>query len=242
MSIDHTKPIANLAAAFVKAQGQLKNPPKDSNNPHFKSKYADLPTVLDTVRPVLAANNLAVLQTVETAGTSPVLTTTLLHASGESIEATVVMLLDKSNAQGFGSALTYYRRYALCALLGIAGDDDDDGNAATHPPKQAVRQVPQKQLPAASQPPNNPGAFFNQQMRAFQDAMTPGEINAANGLVKAKAEWLNADQLSQLRAASKLATDRIGKPKAPGGQYQSPPPPREPGDDGIDDDGQEIPY
>ncbi len=117
------------AVALAKAQGEMKNPPKDSVNPHFKSRYADLATVRDCVIPILSKHGLAVMQLPCECEGRPALTTILIHSSGEWVETTI-QLRCKEDPQGIGSGLTYARRYALQAIAGIAADDDDDGNAA----------------------------------------------------------------------------------------------------------------
>ena len=123
-----------LFAAFAAFQSEVRDPVKDSSNPHFKSRYADLHGVLAAVRPVLAKHGLAVTQTISVreGQVHPLLETTLLHSSGESLSSTVPLAVTKAGPQEFGSVMSYLRRYSLMALLGIAGaDDDDDGEAAT---------------------------------------------------------------------------------------------------------------
>lgn len=122
-----TESLAALAKALAKAQAELKNPPKDKTNPHFRSKYADLATVRDWVLPVLNRHGLSVVQLpCEWCG-RPALLTLLMHESGEYFGAYLPLLLTKQDPQGLGSALTYARRYALQALAGVAADEDVDG-------------------------------------------------------------------------------------------------------------------
>jgi hypothetical protein len=135
-TVRRSESIAALAAAMCKAQAELKNPPKDSVNPHFKSRYADLATVRDVIVPVLARHGLAVMQFPSDLAGAPALTTVLTHTSGEFIESTARLNPVKSDPQGVGSALTYMRRYTLLGLAGVAAEDDDDGHAATHRPQQ----------------------------------------------------------------------------------------------------------
>jgi hypothetical protein len=124
--------IAALAAALAKAQGQMKGAVKDSANPFFKSKYADLASVVEAIRAAFSANGLSYIQTLEPSDKDEVrVETTLLHASGEWISCGVLSLpVSKADAQGYGSALTYARRYSLSAAVGVA-PEDDDGNAAS---------------------------------------------------------------------------------------------------------------
>jgi hypothetical protein len=124
--------INELAAALVTAQGEFSAVPKNSTNPFFKSKYADLATVVETAAPVVAKNGLAVSQYIDTLeDNSNALTTYLMHKSGQFIAHTMPLMLSKADAQGQGSAITYARRYAYMAVLGLVADEDDDGNAAT---------------------------------------------------------------------------------------------------------------
>lgn len=142
--------IAKLASALAKAQGQMRAAAKDSINPHFKSRYADLAGVWDACREPLAANGLAIMQAPGEIGDKNItLTTMLAHESGEWIQSEFTIPVSKPDAQGVGSAITYARRYALAAMVGIV-QDDDDGNAASAPRKTvAVRRVdePQQEMP-----------------------------------------------------------------------------------------------
>lgn len=137
----HSDSIAALSQALVKAQGSFKSIAKDSTNPHFKSKFASLEAITETVRPVLAKNGLALVQgggvpiSDETGAVTAVsVETMLVHESGEWISNGVTMPLDKATAQGVGSAVTYGRRYGLSALLALTTDEDDDGAKASERP------------------------------------------------------------------------------------------------------------
>jgi len=131
--MNKSESISSLAAALAKAQGAMKGAVKDSANPFFKSKYADLASVVEAIRAAFSANGLSYIQTVEPSDKDEVrVETTLLHASGEWISCGILALpVNKVDCQGFGSALTYARRYSLSAAVGIAAEADDDGNAAT---------------------------------------------------------------------------------------------------------------
>ena len=142
--------IGKLAEALAKAQGAIKGAVKDSTNPHFKSRYADLASIWDACRAALSANGLAVVQMPEAADPGTVaLTTTLMHSSGEWVSATVTARLPQDNPQGVGSALTYLRRYALAAAVGVA-PDDDDGNAASTPAPNGNGHKPAQPAPATN--------------------------------------------------------------------------------------------
>ena len=127
-----------LAAALAKAQGQVKGATKDAENPYFKSRYADLASVWEACREALSVNGLAVVQFPES-GENRVdqgvifetvkVVTILLHSSGQWMQSECFIPVTKSDAQGYGSAITYGRRYALAAAVGVAPEDDDGEGA-----------------------------------------------------------------------------------------------------------------
>ena len=126
--------INELATALAKAQGAMEGALKDSSNPFFKSKYADLASVWSACRKALTDNGLSVVQLTSSVDTSPdsiEVTTQLCHASGQWIRSSLTMKPVKNDPQSVGSLLTYMRRYGLSAMVGIAPKDDDDGNAAS---------------------------------------------------------------------------------------------------------------
>lgn len=130
--MNKSESIKNLAAALAKFQSEVKNPTNSADNPFFKSKYAPLNEILNDVRPLLSKHGLSVLQSPGGDGNNITVTTLLMHESGEWIESQeLVLKADKPTAQGAGSAITYARRYALSAVLGISSEDDDDGNHAS---------------------------------------------------------------------------------------------------------------
>jgi hypothetical protein len=141
-----------VSAALVAAQAEIKNPAFDSKNPHFNSQFVSLAGVLDAVRPVLAKHKVALFQPASTAGTMVQVQTVFLHESGEQIAfpPLAMPIGDKTTAQQLGSTVTYLRRYSLTSALGIAGDEDDDGNAdATI--RSAAAKAPASR-PAPSEP------------------------------------------------------------------------------------------
>ena len=117
--------INELAAAIAKAQGEIINPLKDSDNTYFKSKYADLSAVLEVCRGPLSKNGLAVIQFPDIVAEKPVLTIIITHSSGQWIKTSAILPLHKPGAQEVGSCITYFRRYSLAAILGIYQEDDD---------------------------------------------------------------------------------------------------------------------
>lgn len=122
--------LAKIAPSLLAAQAEITWATKDSTNPHFKNRYADLQSVIEAIKPALNKNGIFFSQhpTPSDAGTLG-LTTTLLHSSGEWIEDTAIIPLPKNDPQGYGSAMTYGRRYGLAAICGLF-QSDDDGEAA----------------------------------------------------------------------------------------------------------------
>ena len=140
VKMQQSESIANLAKALSAVQGKLTYAKKDSKNPFFKSNYADLESVCDACRDLLSSNGLAVSQfpgLYSELDKSMSLTTILTHISGEWISQEMSVPMSKPDAQGAGSCLTYMRRYALAAVVGVV-QADDDGNAASSP-KPAVQ-------------------------------------------------------------------------------------------------------
>ena len=125
--ISHSPELDKLFQALCIVQSQLKHAPKSEENPFFKSKYADLPELLDTGRPIASANGIAISQFPTGNGG---LTTVIGHESGQYIMSTMYMTLLDNKPQTLGSCLTYARRYAYASVLGIAQDDDDANEAS----------------------------------------------------------------------------------------------------------------
>lgn len=128
--MDRSEMIKEIATALSKAQGCIGAAIKDKENPFHKSKYADLANVVDAIRVPLAENGLSFVQVSHDEPDSARIETIIMHSSGEWLSCGCVSVpVSKKDAQGFGSAITYARRYSLSAAFGVA-PDDDDGNAA----------------------------------------------------------------------------------------------------------------
>jgi len=140
--MEKSSEIKSLATALSKFQSEVGNIKKDATNPFFKSKYASLSAILDEIKKPLADNKLAVSQF---PCNENGLTTILMHESGEFISETYQMKPVKQDPQGIGSAITYQRRYALGAILGLNIDEDDDANEAT---KTEAKKEPEQKDPA----------------------------------------------------------------------------------------------
>ena len=131
-------PLGEIAKALAAAQAEMQNPGFDSTNPHFRNKFASLAAVRNAVVPVLAKHGISMCQDLATADGGVSCTTILTHSSGQQMKFGPLSLpASKADAQGYGSAATYARRYALMAVAGVVGDEDDDANSATGKPAPA---------------------------------------------------------------------------------------------------------
>lgn len=132
-AVSGTAGIANaMAAAFAEIEGATKS----ANNPHFKTKYADITSVIEAIKPALIAHGLFFVQRSIASERGVTVNTVLHHASGESMDLGELFVpANKNDAQGYGSALTYARRYSLVTAFGVPVEDDD-GNAAARGTRQ----------------------------------------------------------------------------------------------------------
>lgn len=138
--MNKSETIGQLAKALSIVQGQLTPAKKDSANPFFKSKYADLNSVWDACRDLLAKNNLAVAQLTQKGENGVIVETVLMHESGEWLSGEMFLPLTKQDAQAVGSAISYGRRYALASLIGVVADDDDGNHASQKQTTQPVQR------------------------------------------------------------------------------------------------------
>lgn len=137
MNLEKATP--ELFAAVAAAQVKIENATKSSKNDHFRSKYADLAEVLNTVRPVFAENGLSIIQSTNLEGEYVSVTTVLAHKDGGYITSVATCVPAKYDAQGVGAATTYLRRYSLAAISGVAQEDDDGNSAAHNKPAPAAK-------------------------------------------------------------------------------------------------------
>lgn len=144
---NQSETIEKLVMALSKVQGVIEGAKEDCSNPYFKSQYADLTSIWKACRQPLATNELAVIQTVDTREDKMVLVTTLAHSSGQWVKSFLPIIATKMDPQTVGSAITYARRYALAAIVGVApAGEDDDAEKAMH----SARQDEIKESPKAS--------------------------------------------------------------------------------------------
>ena len=171
----------NIASALVKAQKAFGPALKTSTNPHFRSRYADLSACVEAVITGLNDNGIALIQQTHDSEAGVCVETLFLHESGESLSAGKLHVpATKQDAQGYGSALTYARRYSLMAACGIA-PEDDDGNAASRPSVPQARTLPPKVLAPAT-PKQDPNWFTK------VEAVIATKAESATGYLISKGE------------------------------------------------------
>jgi hypothetical protein len=175
LSFQRSASFAQFAAALAAAQGEMEGASKDSLNPHFKNKYADLAAVWDACRTPLSKHGIAVIQPPCAQGPTVTVTTLLVHRSGEFIQSDLTMTAQQNTPQGIGSCITYARRYALQSMVGIA-PEDDDGNAASSMTNGHAQRGPSIAIPKSA--PDG-----------FDEWLIDLEATADNGSEALKAAW-----------------------------------------------------
>ena len=199
-----------IATALVKAQKEFGPALKTSNNPHFRNKYADLSTVVESVIDALNNNGIYLMQMTHETPDGAVAETTFIHESGEMLSAGKLFFpASKHDAQGYASALTYVRRYSLMAACGIA-PEDDDGNAASKPTPKPIPKVEAKPEPKVEEFQTNEGVAnfaMNMFIEFLPSAKTEAELNAfwkenkeAVAKIKAHDESMYVDLLAKFKA------------------------------------------
>lgn len=152
-----------IAAALVKAQKEFGPALKTSTNPHFRSRYADLSACIEAVIDALNSNGIYLMQLTDEHDGGVKVSTTFIHESGEQLSGgTLFMPASKHDAQGFGSALSYARRYSLMAACGIAPEEDDGNHATKTTPVAAPKAIPKPVAKAPEAPPANLAGIVSQ--------------------------------------------------------------------------------
>lgn len=187
----------SINQALVKFQSQLRPVSKDSENPFFKSSYADLSSILQAVMPILSGNGLAVSQPMRVDGDKTILITKLIHESGEELVSEMI-LPHNSDPQKYGSLITYYKRYQLQAILGVSTkDEDDDGNSVSMP--KNVNYEPKKQ----DQPKPTFQVDGIGQQRPLQGAASEAQKNALRKMGIKFNDDITKDEASKLIGEAK---------------------------------------
>lgn len=213
--------INEIAAALAKAQVEMHNPAFDSQNPHFRSKFASLASVRNAVVPLLAKHGVFITQELTRAEGGMATTTVLMHSSGQWIEYDpLVMPMMKDDAQGAGSASTYGKRYAMQGVAAVVGDEDDDAEGAVDrgrvdPRGNGHKKVdPAKRDRYVGQIADILAQDIEEEEHAKQIVAVHMELNADQDLYIAVADELAAKKILSKAALRDLVT--LGKTKQQG--------------------------
>lgn len=159
--------MSDAIKALVKAQKEMGAVIKNANNPHLKSKYADLGSVLEACQTALHSNGFAIVQPCGKDDHGAYVETVLAHESGESFASRVYLVVGKQDMQGVGSAITYARRYGLLGMAGLAPEDDD--GEATKAPRRETQPAPAQDAPKT---PPTPAQIADKMIRRFGEFTT----------------------------------------------------------------------
>lgn len=212
-----------LAGALSKAQSELKGALKDSSNPFFKSKYADIESVWEACREALTKNGLSVAQTCGfDPAVGPTLITTLLHSSGQWLEGEQPLMAKNQSPQDLGSAMTYARRYGLAAIVGVVQVDDDAegahgrGNASAKAESSQGKKQSETAPPSASADPSDPGAYvigFGKHRGKRLDQVGPHDLNSWVNFMREQPELSGKADEAVTAAEAFLLTRDVGRAK-----------------------------
>ena len=201
--MNQSQEISDLVQSLFSVQHHLQPVIKDANNPYYGNDYATLNCVLDTCRDILFSHGILMMQhpcaaPVELGAGHIGLETRFTHVqSGQWLSSTAVIPLPKNDPQGMGSAITYARRYSLCAMLGIV-TEDDDGNAASNPEQKQSKlhsAKPQGQKPVHELPKSSSGALPK------LDGVSYKNVQAEDGRMCVVATGVTLDKKELLKAA-----------------------------------------
>jgi hypothetical protein len=195
--IETSPTTAKLDAALAKAQGEISTAIKDSPNPAFKTKYADLSAVMEAIRPSLARNAISVTQWPVHSTDDRVHMVTRIAHDGEWMRATFSMPVQKKDAHGYGSIVTYLRRYCIASCFGVISDVDDDGNAASGR--------------AGAEPP---APISADQFRTLKDLIEKTGTDESKLLGYVKGDSLETLTTVQFQAAEAALRKKMSTPKA----------------------------
>jgi len=189
--------IAKIAPALVKAQAAMTAAAKSATNPHFKSKYSDLATVIDAVKGPLNDNGIVFIQSPANNDAGVTVTTRFQHESGEFIEDTIYLPVTTQTPQAFGSGITYAKRYGLQSMAGLPSEDDD-GQAASAAPKEP-------NAAAANKTGKMPTKEFVDHSTAMSDAANVSDVELRRAYTKARHA---ADAYGDTEAAKSFETKK----------------------------------
>ena len=215
--MDRSESINELATALAKAQGRITGALKESANPFFKSKYADLASCWDACRDALSENGLAVIQTNEATDEGVTVTTLLAHCSGQFVRSALRLQPKDTTPQGIGSCITYGRRYGLTSMVGIA-QVDDDGNAASQRSTEITGDLsgvdPREALRAANAMRNILNDDITEQARALEVLDFHDDIKQRAELYMAASNEMSSKERSAWKTYVKTASALAKEDKA----------------------------
>lgn len=196
-TFETSESITKIAIALAEFQGKVEAVKKTAENPFFHSKYADLGNIIETIKKPLSE---AKLSYVQMPTGKDILVTILMHESGEFFKTKVQMTPKDNTPQSMGSAITYYRRYCLSAILGIATEDDDDGNSASQP---GAQNTPGKTVtpskPAPTGPSKTVDALFEKAKKNLTGIKDKPKLEAFKTKINASEKY-SAEQKKELVA------------------------------------------
>jgi hypothetical protein len=211
--MNKSEQINELATALAKAQGEIENASKNAANPHFKSKYADLAEVINTVRPVFSRHGLSVTQFPSFAEGLASVETVLMHSSGQWMSGLASAGVTKQDAQGVGSAITYLRRYSLAAVAGIA-QEDDDANAAVGPATKRSGMPSDRAARMDTQPKEENPISYDEALRALDCVGNHKDLVSLQDRVDASWKDYTNPQKTDLRQKKQEVVESINKSEA----------------------------
>jgi len=196
--------IIALAKALTAAQGEIKEVKKNCTNPFYNSKYTDLAGIWAAIRGPLTKRGLSIVQLIRPSTKEAIIETFLLHESGEWLKSVIALIPTKNNAQGMGSAYTYARRYALSALVGVASEEDDDGNATVNPPSSGKPEVETPKAKVEDKP-TNPAPSSGKDVAPSEKKKPDRKINVAQAtMIFTRAKRYKISQAGVKKVMKKL--------------------------------------
>jgi len=219
---DHSEQLDKLAEAMAAAQAEMPVAIAAAKNPFFKSRYADLGSIWSACRGVLSKHGLSIVQCPGGSGHAAALTSYLLHVSGQWIRTTAEVGVQEG-PQPYGSALTYLRRYQLAALVGIVAEEDDDGETAQKPVREANPTRTDRKVEAPKNGAHQDeaaeiaaSALTDELVAAFAEAKTPEDWQRLYDSLPTKAGHLSENQKARVRGAARFAKKDIAREQAEG--------------------------
>ena len=209
--MNKSEQINELAKGLALFRANLKQPFKDANNPFFKSKYVPLENVTEVIDKALVDTGVTYVQVpVNGEGGMVGVSTTVLHSSGQWLEFPPFLLKpDKANPQGYGSSITYARRYSLSSVFGVTSDNDDDGNAASGNGKQPARQA---KAPANPQMDDNTRQTLNTTYADLKKLR--GADFTSEQYIKELCQRNNANDIAEVKQSDIVMTAKLMKSEA----------------------------